>query len=456
MLISFSVENFRSFKEEATLSMVAGNGKEMRDSHVFTPELKNGVKSIDLLPSAVIYGPNASGKSNLIEALGVMKWIVCDTNTKDVHANFFPFLYDNKTREAPLVFEVVMLIDGVRYQYGFSIMHNLAYTKEMGKIHSEWLFAFPKGRTQTWFEREYDEKTNQDRYTFGDSLKGQKEVWRAITRPDNLFLSTAVKLNGTQLQPIYDWFVKKLHYINADGINHDYSAAYCHENGGKKITDFLKASDFSIENIYTSMTIDDNLDGSIPKNPSDRLATFLTDNGTKTRRPYYPDIRHKTKEDDYISVIDEDMGDYEIPIEDFMSFHMESDGTQRMFALAAPFLEILETGSILVIDELNQRLHPHLMQYLIEIFNNPKTNPNNAQLIFTTHAVSLLKKDIFRRDQIWFCERRKDQATILFPLSDFKPRKGYEDFEGYYMGGRYGALPIIGDFSNVFQNDAKK
>nr|MCA8833630.1 ATP-binding protein [Pseudomonadota bacterium] len=135
---------------------------------------------------------------------------------------------------------------------------------------------------------------------------------------------------------------------------------------------------------------------------------------------------------------------------------MESDGTQRLFALAAPFLETLENGGILIADELEQRLHPALTRDLIGLFHNPKTNPKNAQLIFTTHDVSLLQQDIFRRDQIWFCERDGKQASTLFPLTDFKPRKGFEDFESYYMSGRYGALPIIGELSNALKNDGDK
>src|SRR5699024_6645063 len=114
-----------------------------------------------------------------------------------------------------------------------------------------------------------------------------------------------------------------------------------------------------------------------------------------------------------------------------------------LFSLAAPWLNALETGGILVIDELNRSLHPNLLKYLVSLFHNKTVNIKNAQLIFTTHETSILKKDLFRRDQIWFCEKNKDKATILYPLTDFSPRKNSENIEAYYLSGRYGAVPFI-------------
>ena len=427
MLISFTVENYHSFKEEATLSMVAGNGKEMRDSHVFTPKMQNKVKPIDLLRSAVIYGSNASGKSNFFRAFLNMTAIISNSNKGLETIPVLPFVLSNKTVSAPSVFEVVMIIDEVRYQYGFSA------TQE--RIHDEWLLAFPKGRTQTWFERTYNKKTNKYDYILGDALKGQKEVWREATNPKALFLSTSVQLNSTQLQPIYNWFVAStsILFIDSDGMPPQLSLAHCKELGSENIIKFLKAADFAIEDIKIEEI-------SMPSKGTNQIPNAPNTGKINEEKHLHAKTIHKTEEGNYIA----------LPLE------MESDGTRRMFSLAAPFLYILERGAILVVDELNQRLHPHLMRYLIDLFNNPKTNPNNAQLIFTSHAVSLLKNDIFRRDQIWFCEREKNQATILFPLSDFKPRKGHEDFEGYYMGGRYGALPFIGDFPEAIAKDTKK
>ena len=451
MLISFTVENFRSFKEEATLSLVAGNGKEMRDSHVFTPALDNGVKSIDLLSSAVVYGPNASGKTNLIDALIFMKQIVGDYDhynrdeSYDNHCknlkSITPFLFSDKTNTEPSTFEVVMLIDGVRFQYGFSA------TQE--RIHGEWLYAFPNGRMQKWFERTAGKKITEfegkkkigfknvadfnqyepDKYTFGAAFlnlykpdeymfneysKTKKDILRTFAG-DGLLLFSVYNLDDNPLDYIQIWFKDNLRWIEEYDIgelsyNNWDSTKYCKKHGSKRISNFLSNADTAIKGIE--------LEGK-----HDNIKMI-----------------HQTQEGGTVK----------------MDLCMESDGTQRLFALAAPFLETLENGGTLIADELEQRLHPVLTRNLIALFHNPKTNPNNAQLIFTTHDVSLLQQDIFRRDQIWFCERDVSQASTLFPLSDFKPRKGFENFEGYYMGGRYGALPFIGNFSDALQNDENK
>ncbi len=425
MLVSFSVENFRSFKEEATLNFVATDEKKMRDSHVFTPVLKNNVKSFDLLRSAVIYGPNAGGKSNFFKAFAFMSKIIRNSTKGYDKLPVIPFILNKKTEKAPTSFEAVIVIEGVRYQYGFSTTND--------KIHSEWLLAFPKGRTQTWFERTYNKKTKKYDYVLGDDLKGQKKVWCEATNPTALFLSTAVQLNSTQLKPIYDWFAVNMWFMNADDLSQQLSLEYCEKYGSEKITNFLKAADFAIEDIRV-------VEVKFPSESSIKGTTKISDSFISSeageKKHFEAVAFHKTNEGEYIG----------------MTLPLESDGTQRMFALASLFLYALEQGVTLMIDELNQKLHPHLILYLINIFNNPKINPNNAQLIFTTHAASLLKEDIFRRDQIWFCERDVSQASTLFPLTDFKLPEGDTNFEDHYLSGSYGALPFIGEASDFIEN----
>ena len=129
-------------------------------------------------------------------------------------------------------------------------------------------------------------------------------------------------------------------------------------------------------------------------------------------------------------------------IENF-DFEDESDGTQKLFSLAGPWIDSLDNGYVLFIDELHDNLHPLLVQFLVKLFHNTETNPNNAQLVFTTHETSILNQKVFRRDQIWFCEKDEDHATRLYPLTDFSPRKGRENLELAYLSGRYGALPYV-------------
>jgi len=131
----------------------------------------------------------------------------------------------------------------------------------------------------------------------------------------------------------------------------------------------------------------------------------------------------------------------------FFDFEDESDGTKKLFAFAGPWMDVLKNGYVLFIDELHDNLHPKLVQFLVKLFHNKETNPKNAQLIFTTHETSILSQDVFRRDQIWFCERNKMQSTSLYPLSDFSPKKGKENLERSYLSGRYGALPFIRSFN---------
>ncbi len=424
MLISFSVENFRSFKEEATLSLVASNGEELRETHVFTPELENGVKSFDLLRSAVIYGPNAGGKTNLLRALSTMRRIVLGSAKNSAPLPITSFKFSKVTLDAPSTFEVAMFIDGVRYEYGFSATCN--------RIHSEWLYAFPFNRLQRWFDRKYNKDTDSDKYIFGETLKGDKAVWQRATRTDSLFLSVAVQLNSAKLQPICDWFEKKTRFIFGNFpvtiTLEDYNKA-----DGKDILEFMQVADFSIADLKVKeekFSLE-KLPDSLPKEAKKALKRKLKNEMGKFQEGtmYEPTTIHKTHEGDVCE----------------LDLTQESDGTQRMLALAAPFLQALKTGQTLIIDELNQNLHPILMRSLIKMFHNPEANKNGAQLIFTNHAVSILRPDIFRRDQIWFCERQTDETTTLFPLTDRKPRKENEDFEAYYMAGRYGALPFIQD-----------
>ena len=198
MLIEFAVTNYRSFKDEARLSLVAGTGKEHRETNVMKPSLASSGRHPDVLRCAAIYGANAAGKSNLLRAMHTMKAVVVNSSrTIDGPLPLEPFAFDKRTPSQPTTFEVVCIVKGVRYQYGFSA------TREA--ICDEWLYAWPLGRTQLWFER-HKSKSSPESFKFGDKLSGDREVWRRATRPDALFLSTAASLNSAQLKPLWDWF----------------------------------------------------------------------------------------------------------------------------------------------------------------------------------------------------------------------------------------------------------
>lgn len=416
MLIEFSTANFRSLRDRQTLSLTKAKGDELVESNTFTTVAAN---KFELLRSAAIYGPNASGKSNFLLALQTMKEIILESATNLQRGDKLPvtpFRLSKATRHAPSEFEVIFIVDKVRYQYGFSATED--------RIHEEWLLAYPKGRPQRWLGRIWDEQKQNYDWELGNNLTGEKQLWQKSTRDNALFLSTAVQLNSEQLQPVYDWFNDTLHMTNIPGWSPGFSASLCEKSEKAQVMDFLRAADLNIEDIVVETEPFDikSLPDDMPTHVKKMFADELKDKKLV-------DIKtvHKSEEGDKVA----------------FDFEDESDGTRKLFAFAGPWIDTLANGYVLFIDELHDNLHPRLVQFLVRLFHNSETNPKNAQLVFTTHETSILNQDEFRRDQIWFCEKGEDQATTLYPLTDFSPRKGRENLELAYLSGRYGALPYV-------------
>lgn len=419
MLIEFSIKNFLSFREKTTLSLISAKGVELKDSNTFDPKTPS---TPILLQSSVIYGANAAGKSNLIVALETMQGLVL-LSARESQANealsITPFLLDNTSANLPSEFEVSFISEGVRYQYGF------AATKE--RITEEWLLAYPKGSPQRWIERIYDEKTQSYSWGAMRGLSGQKQVWQDATRDNALFLSTAMQLNSKQLKPVFSWFEKILHVASGGKWRNGFSIEQCKKPTAKKdILRFLKAADLDIEDIkLETEKFDPEM---LPKDFPDSLKR-----GLEEKYKDKPMIQVKTSHT--LSTGEKVLFD----------LNVESDGTQKIFALAGPWLDSLEHGYVLVIDELHDNLHPLMVKFLVGLFHDKETNPKGAQLIFSTHDTSILNQEVFRRDQVWFCEKDTEQSSTLRPLSDFSPRKGTENLEKGYLSGRYGALPYLKD-----------
>ena len=414
MLIEFSVENFRSFKEEVRLSLVAGPGKEHRETHLVTPELNEGVRSVPLVRSAAVYGANAAGKTNLIRALQAMQRIVTHSGRELEDLPVTPFQFTLESGTQPTTFEVVGIADRMRFQYGFSARRDL--------VTEEWLYAWPRGRIQFWFERTTDAETGTVSCKFGDKLTGDKEVWRRATRPNALLLSTAITLNSEQLQPVFGWFRDKVHVAGVGGWANLFSLQWCGGDHKAEIVRFLRAADFAIEDLrlVDSDISPEMFPAELPAELRRRLAEELP--GAKLMEAK---VVHDTNRGH--------------PVE--LDLDEESDGTQKMFALAAPWLDTLANGHVIVFDELHDNLHPALVRFLVDRFHDPEANSKGAQLVFTTHDTSILSQAVFRRDQIWFCERNSRQETRVFPLTDFRPRRGVENLERSYLSGRYGRCP---------------
>ena len=417
MLIEFSVANFMSLKERQTFSMVAAKSTELDDTHTFTAPMSSG-KNIKLLRSAAIYGANAAGKTNLVDAIHTMSEVVTKSALEKNRGDPLPvkpFMLDSKTRNAPCEFEIHLIIKGVRYQYGFSA------TPE--RITAEWLTAYPHNRAQHWFSREWLPTKKIYEWEFGASLSGEKEVWKNATRDNALFLSTSVQLNSEKLQPLYDWF--KEHMISYDKMRGEHlSLSLCNEGNKHKVLGFLKAADLGIDDLHvneTTLTAD-----LFPANVPEQARQAIL-KGLRDKKIYEVTTVHSDRAGQTV--------DFELS--------EESDGTRKIFAFAGFWINALENGRLIVIDELHNHLHPELVKYLTQLIHNDTTNPHNAQLVFTTHETGFLNQKLMRRDQIWFCEKNKNSETTVYPLSDFRPRKGRENLEMGYLSGVYGALPYL-------------
>lgn len=421
MLVEFSVSNFRSIKEEARLSLVAGPGKDHPDSaFIVENRAATAARPIRLLRSAAIYGANAAGKTNVILALKAMHDIVLGSARGLAELPVTPFRFDPACSTRPTTFEVTCVADQVRYQYGFRATRN--------EVTDEWLYAWPSGRLQIWFERRRGEAAGEPSWKLGGKLTGDREVWKRATGPQALFLSTAVSLNSTQLRPVFDWFRNRLHVAGVGGWFPSFSVDYWRKHGGSRVVDFLAAADLAIEDlrvVETEMS-PDRLPEGMPTDLKKVLAANFS--GSKTIDIF---LKHRPQKGQPAEL---DMDD-------------ESHGTQKMFALAGPWLDSLAEGNVIVFDELHDNLHPALVRFLVSRFHDPAANPRGAQLVFTTHDTSLLNRELFRRDQLWFCERDGRLETRLFPLSDFRPRRGVDNLERAYLTGRFGALPFIQESS---------
>lgn len=414
MLVEFRVKNFRSLRDEQVFSLVASKDKTLHDTHT----LSTGLKAAPyLLRSAVVYGANASGKSNLIKALHYMRAVVLESATVIQPGQTYavqPFRLDERSAGEPTQFEATFILDGVRYQYGFAMTPQ--------RIVSEHLLVYKAFKPQRWFERQFDVDSGKDVYAFGPGLKGAKLLWEGATRPNALFLSMAVQLNSEALRPVFDWFVNHLVIFNEQSpLSPQFSIQMLKQTEGRKqICEFLTAADISIADIEVVTR----------KVPGQTVHFDLVAGKTEVRAE---EIEEHQLRFSHVTAHGQ-------AVFDVMD---ESSGTRNLLCLAGPVLDILHKGLTLVIDELDTSLHTLLVRELVRLFHRPEVNAGGAQLIFTTHDTALLDAyGLFRRDQIWFCEKDQEQASTLVALSEFSPRKN-EALERGYLQGRYGGVPFL-------------
>jgi len=394
-----------SIKEKQTFSFVRSSDKTMLESNTFDSGIG---KNNRLLRSGVIYGANASGKTNIIRAFHFFQDFVRNSalglQEGQTISTFKPFKFSNKCIVSPGEFEINIIHEGIRYNYGFAVTET--------RVTHEWLTAYPKGKPQKWFERVFDSRIQDYEWKIGENFKGEHGSWRALTRPNALFLSTAVQFNSKQLQPIFHWIDKNLIVI-FPGIDFNKFltlSMFDEKKNRNRLLNFMKVADLGIDDFHVK-----------------KEETSL---GLQVKNTQYEiSVLHKVLESSESISLD---------------FDQESIGTQKLFWLAGGWIKALQEGSVILYDELSSSFHPHISRFLINQFHTPHINQKNAQLIISTHDTNLLDETIFRRDQIWFTEKKPDElSTELYSLWEYSPRKG-EAIEKGYLKGRYGAIPFIG------------
>lgn len=425
MLIQFSVGNFLSFKDQVTFSMVASTIKEHFDTNVFEAN-----KKLKLLKSAVIYGANASGKSNLFRAMQFARNFIL-ISSKDTQATeeirVTNFKLSTETENEPSFFEFIFLLEGMQYRYGFEV--------DRAEVHREWLFYTPKTIEAKLFQRE------KNNISTGQSFQEGKEFVDK-TRKNALFLSVVAQFNGQISTKILGWF-KNFSIIS--GLNDtrylDYTIRKLeNQNFKNDIIEFLKIADAGIEDFDVEET-PLNL-GELPKELSERLLKGDIRNPDKIIKTELKTLHKKFNKDGGVSSL--------------VKFELgkdESEGTKKLFAISGPIIDTLRNGKILAIDEFDSRLHPLLTQFLIRLFNSNIKNPSYAQLIFASHDASFLNKNFFRRDQIWFTEKNALGATDLYSLVEYKKETGKirkdASFSKDYFLGKYGAVPNVKEIKSL-------
>lgn len=422
MLLEFTVGNYLSFKDKMTFSMLPDTALSRTvDGQVI------GEDKVKALSSAVVYGANASGKTNLIASLSFMMQFVASS-----HQSLNPtggiavssFQLNHETRYQPSCFEILFFHNGIRYRYGFNV--------DEERVHKEWLYQDSTGKREaTLFVRQREEISLGAKFGEGKGLEGR-------VAPNKLFLSIVAQFNGEIALEIVDkWFDTQLRVISTLQIPtyFDVTAEMMQDRSDAElIIQIMKQLDIGLESIVAEYIKPDGIEllHIVNERAQNRKIDFSRENY---------EIRTVHKDEQGMNI-------------DF-DFSVESAGTRRLFDLLGPIIETLRNGYTLVIDEFDNRLHPMLAYNLIRLFNSKMVNRYGAQLIIATHNTFLIDPTLFGRDQIWFTAKDLRGVTDLYSLADYKqPDTNHTErksarFEKKYLQGRYGGVPIMGDIEET-------
>ncbi len=435
MLLEFEIENFRSIKEKQIFSLVAESSKSKPDN-VFEQTFFNG-DSVRLLKAAVVYGANASGKSNLIKAFDVLRSFVLTKLSVDKKIPFYaPFLFDETTSNAPTSFALTF-IGPKNHKFRYEVQFN---GEEV--LHEELNF-YPKGQKRNLFKRPIEVKSEGRIHIakLGQDLKNKElSLFRnqlvlskfGVDEPDEL-LSEVYLYFSDGIFILEDSYTEILKNDVANWVNKNIEQQM-------RMSKLIKVADTKIENISLK-------EKEIPKafvrlvEKLGRPIKIMKDSGYLIYGKHVVHNKSTSKNNKKTT---------------FLPFEEESKGTNVLFALGGKILQTLEKGSILFVDEIDTSLHPKLAKFLVLLFQHPVSNPKNAQLIFTTHETTFLDKDLFRKDQIWFTEKNDFGETDLFSAQDFEDAREDTPFDKWYMAGKFGGIPQIKELEFIFQDGTEK
>ena len=420
MLIQFSVENFRPFREKQTLSMVVDSSLKRQDNHHVYLSGFSVVPEVHY--QAAVFGENGAGKTSIIRAMHYAQQFVRQAfvDSPDGEIKTQPFLYHVDYLDKPTRFEIDFIVNNTLFGYSFAISPE--------RVEEEHLVARPKttGRLRQLFSRSFNHKTKSHEWYINPFyIKGERESWKSQTRPNALFLSTAVKLNCQSLLDVYRWLDREPVFIPANTSRYRNFTAkrLLEKDWRKKIMSYFRKLGIQLVNIEVKKIkfSETRRFDSLPKSLQEDLPKEVID-GTS----YEINFIRQNNHGEVVS----------------LALEEESNGTKALFDLAAPLLESLQNGRTVVVDELNTNLHPLVFHAIVSMFGDSKHNSSCAQLIFTTHDVTIPENDAINRDQVWLIEKGRDHAASLYSFSEFKTRYG-TTFQKGYMQGRYGSIPTI-------------
>lgn len=424
MILSLRIENFRSIKDSLTVNLTT----EKRLKETDLPENSFIEKNNEMLKSLLIYGRNASGKSNILLALKALTFLVENSDSFKHKADigpYEPFKFDTEYSKKPVSFEIDFISVETKTKFKYIVEFNKK------SIVFEGLYIYPEGIKSKLYER------NISSISYGDYYKGTKKKIEDDLLPNQLFLSKSATSKVKYLDDCYLYFEKYMYISTVHDTDYDntiiraFSEILTKDKKLKiNLLELLKASDTSINDFNIK---ENEKEITFSKNIPEDVKNSLLD-----KYKYEVSTSHTLFENGA------EVGQETLDLED------ESLGTKKLFAIGALILDTLDDGGIIVIDELDKGLHPLISKLLINLFNSKKNNPNNAQLIFATHDSTLLDLEILRRDQISFVDKEYEGNSIYYKLSDIKGIRKDIPIDKWYLSGRFKAIPVTNEVNLIF------